>query len=534
MSKYERIGSETDLEAMPVNSESSSPFAEELKQERDRLRLLLDVNNAVVSILDLRELFRAVSNSVRQVVPHDYACLSLYDSETRRVRIHALEFPASKGVLHEGLSFPVEDSPAARWLSSRKPVFLNGQELRDFRSEFADRIRVEGHKSVCCLPLFSHDRPLGNLVLASLNEDTFPQKDAELLQHIANQIALAVENAVAFGRVVDLANKLTEEKLYLQEEIRAEHDFEEIIGESSALRAVLQQVKTAAPTDATVLIHGETGTGKELIARAIHNLSVRRDRPLVKINCAAIPTGLLESGLFGHEKGAFTGAISRRIGRFELAHGGTLFLDEIGDIPLELQPKLLRVLQEQEFERLGSTRTLQVDVRVIAATNSDLAQMVASKQFRSDLYYRLRVFPIIIPPLRDRREDIPRLVRYFAQKYSQRMKKIISSVPGKSMRTLTQYDWPGNIRELENLIERAVILSSGSELSVPLSELTPPPAGQPSTNSLEAAERRQIVEALRQSNWVVGGPTGAAARLGLKRTTLVYKMQKLGIHRCPQ
>ena len=373
-------------------------------------------------------------------------------------------------------------------------------------------------------------------MVASLTDETFPEKDARLLQHVANQIAIAVENSLAFRQVVERANKLSEEKLYLQDEIRTEYNFEEIIGESLALKSILDQLQTVAPTDSTILIQGETGTGKELIARAIHHLSARRERTLVKVNCAAIPTGLLESELFGHEKGAFTGAIAQRVGRFELAHRGTLFLDEVGDIPLELQPKLLRVLQEQEFERLGSARTTRVDVRLVAATNVDLMQRVAEGQFRSDLYYRLNVFPLTIPPLRERREDIPLLVRYFAQKYARRMKKPIDSIPVKSMAALSEYDWPGNIRELENYIERAVILSRGSELQIAMSNLKARanlPSVTPANGmaTLESAEREHIVRALGETKWVIGGPTGAASRLGMKRTTLQSRMRKLGITR---
>jgi formate hydrogenlyase transcriptional activator len=357
-----------------------------------------------------------------------------------------------------------------------------------------------------------------------------------LLQHVANQIAIGVENALAYRQVVDRANQLREEKLYLQDEIRTDYNFEEIIGESTGLKRVLEQVQIAAPTDSTILIQGETGTGKELIARAIHNLSARRDHTLVKVNCAAIPMGLLESELFGHEKGAFTGAIAQRIGRFELAHRGTIFLDEVGDIPLELQPKLLRVLQEQEFERLGSARTIRVDVRLVAATNADLAQKVAQNHFRRDLYYRLNVFPLTVPPLRERREDIPLLVRYFAQKYARRMKKPIDTIPAKAMRALTEYHWPGNVRELENFIERAVILSPGIELHLPLSELRQRTqsvlaAMSAGSSTLEHAEREHIVRALTETEWVIGGPAGAAARLGMKRTTLQSRMRKLGITR---
>jgi formate hydrogenlyase transcriptional activator len=496
--------------------------------------LLLEVNNTVVSALDLRELLNAVSASLRPLMPHDYASISLYDPETRRLQIHALDFPVSKGLIGEGLWVPIKDAAHGRALNSRQPVFMARNDVAQLDSDIARRFLAEGLRSMCILPLISRGRPLGTLAVASLHEEIFPKKDAELLQHVANQIAIAVENSLAFGQVVERANKLTEEKVYLQDEIRTEHDFEQIIAESAALKHILRQVQTVAPTDSTVLILGETGTGKELIARAIHSLSARRERALVKVNCAAIPTGLPESELFGHEKGAFTGAIAQRVGRFELAHKGTLFLDEVGDIPLELQPKLLRVLQEQEFERLGSTRTLRVDVRLVAATNSHLANKVDEKQFRSDLYYRLNVFPVLIPPLRERREDIPLLVRYFAQKYAQRMKKPINTIPATAMAALTKYQWPGNVRELENFIERAVILSRGPELTVPLSEFkqqtTAASADSPgSVATLEKANREHILRVLGETNWVIGGPTGAAARLGIKRTTLQSRIKKLGI-----
>jgi formate hydrogenlyase transcriptional activator len=519
-----------------LNFEQVQSVQLQLTEERDRLRLLLEVNNTIVSVLDLHQLLNAVSGSLRRLVPHEYASLSLYDRETHRLQIHALDFPVSKGLLQEGLSVGVDESPTGRALMTRQPVFINRDSIKEFGSDIARRILDEGLKSACCLPLISHDRPLGTLVVASLEEDNFPAKDAELLQHVANQIAIAVENSLAYHEEVKRANQLSEEKLYLQDEIRSEYNFEEIIGESAGLKNILGQLQTVAPTDSTILILGETGTGKELIARAIHHLSTRRERTLVKVNCAAIPTGLLESELFGHEKGAFTGAIAQRVGRFELAHRGTLFLDEVGDIPLELQPKLLRVLQEQEFERLGSPRTIKVDVRLVAATNVDLARKAADHQFRMDLYYRLNVFPIVIPPLRERREDIPLLVRYFAQKYARRMKKPIDTVPVKAMAALTEYHWPGNVRELENFIERAVILSRGAELQLPLAELKqrtkiPVAASSNGLATLEHAEREHIVRALGESRWVIGGPSGAAARLGMKRTTLQSRMRKLGIDR---
>ncbi|HKV41171.1 MAG TPA: sigma 54-interacting transcriptional regulator, partial [Blastocatellia bacterium] len=355
-----------------------------------------------------------------------------------------------------------------------------------------------------------------------------------LLSETAKQVAIAVENALAFQEIKSLKDKIKEEKLYLEEEIRSEYDFEEIIGSSDALKRVLQDVQTVAATDSTVLIYGETGTGKELIARAIHELSPRRDHTMVKVNCGAIPTGLLESEMFGHEKGAFTGAIERRIGRFETAHQGTIFLDEVEDIPLELQPKLLRVLQESEFERLGSSRTIRADVRVVAATNVDLDTMVSEKRFRNDLYYRLNVVPIVLPPLRARPDDIPLLVHFFVQKFAKRMKKPIERIPMETMTALAGYHWPGNIRELQNLIERAVTLSRGRVLDIPLADLKQP---APEANdyadgsTLEAVEREHILRVLRDSNWVIGGPAGAAARLGLPRTSLNNRIRKLGINR---
>jgi formate hydrogenlyase transcriptional activator len=372
--------------------------------------------------------------------------------------------------------------------------------------------------------------------------DPFSAQDISFLKQVAGPVAIAIENAMAYGRIAELTDKLAREKVYLEDEIRSELNFEEIIGKSETLRAVLQQVETVAPTDSTVLICGETGTGKELIARAIHDLSSRAKNAFVKLNCAAIPTGLLESEMFGHERGAFTGAIAQRIGRFELANRGTVFLDEIGEIPLELQPKLLRVLQEREFERLGSSRTLKSDARLIAATNRDLAEMVADHEFRADLFYRLNVFPIQLPPLRDRRQDIPLLVRHFARQFARRMNRAIDTIPSETMSVLVAYHWPGNIRELQNLVERAVILSTGPVLNVPLRDLQSQPQAAVPANStangrprkietLEDVERRHVLETLDATDWVVGGPKGAAVMLGLKRSTLQVRMEKLGIRR---
>ena len=515
-----------------LNYQSVQGYQQDLARERDRLRLLLEVNNAVVSRLDLRDVFAATTASLRRVMPHELASLYLYDPDNEVFRRHALDSPSGKGLLKEGLVGPIDSTPAGPAFRTGKPVLFDEDDLKRLQSDIARLLLAEGVKSGCCVPLKSHNRLLGTLNIASLRPGAFSQDDVDLLIQVANQIAIAVENALAFHEIEDLKNKLAEEKLYLEDEIRTEYNFEEIIGESAALKRILKQVETVAPTDSTVLIQGETGTGKELIARAIHNLSKRRERTFVKMNCAAIPTGLLESELFGHERGAFTGAIAQKVGRFELAHQGTLFLDEVGDVPLELQSKLLRVLQEQEFERLGSNRTIRVDVRLVAATNRDLAQMAADKQFRSDLYYRLNVFPIVAPPLRERPEDIPLLVRYFAQKYARRMNKRIETIPAETMTAFAKYHWPGNIRELENLIERSVILSQGPDLHVPFGELKTQATTIPNgATTLEAAEREHILRVLRETNWVIGGSSGAAARLGMKRTTLQSKMRKLGISR---
>jgi len=425
----------------------------------------------------------------------------------------------------------LEGSPAGAAFTAGRPVRLERADLERLSADIARLLLAEGIQSMCCVPLTVHDRRLGTLNVGRFAGEPFTAEDADLLAAVANQVAFSVENALAFQEIAELKDRLAAEKVYLEDELRTDYNFEEIIGDSPALKRVLHQVETVAPTDSAVLILGETGTGKELIARAIHDLSGRRERTFVKINCAAIPTGLLESELFGHERGAFTGAIAQRIGRFELADRGTLFLDEVGDIPLELQPKLLRVLQEQEFERLGSTRTKRVDVRVVAATNRNLEEMVAAGTFRNDLYYRLNVFPITVPALRERAEDIPALVRYFVQKFARRMKKRIETIPADAMAALCRYAWPGNVRELENAIERAVILTSGLALRVPASEFPTrvvPPSGD---GTLEATEREAVVRTLRETNWVLGGPHGAAARLGLKRTTLQSRMRKLGIRR---
>jgi len=518
-----------------LNYEQAQSSQAQLARERDRQLLLLEVNNVVVSHLDLDDLFTAVSACLRRVIQHDGSSLLLCDEETGEWRIRVLNFSTNESFLERGRAESVTWSPSSVAIDTGKPaVFLeNDLKEKSAISEIAQRLLANGVKSYCSVPLISHNRTLGALNVGRRRDDGFSTEDVELLGQVAQQIALAVENAVAYKQIAQLRDKLTEEKLYLEEEIQTEYNFGEIVGGSPALKLVLKEVQTVAATDSTVLILGETGSGKELVARALHNLSNRRERTFVKINCAAIPTGLLESELFGHEKGAFTGAIATKIGRFELADRGTLFLDEVGEIPLELQVKLLRVLQEQEFERLGSTRIIRVDVRILAATNRDLGQMVEEQKFRSDLYYRLKVFPITVPPLRERPEDIPILVRHFAQKFAQRMKKRIETIPSDAMKALQAYHWPGNVRELENFIERAVILTQGPDLFVSLSELKRTPShttnSQPTT--LEQAEREHILKALRESKWTISGPAGAATKLGMKRTTLQSKMQKLNISR---
>lgn len=496
--------------------------------------LLLETTNALLSNLDIRKLLFAITATIRRAAPHDYASLALYDLETRKLRLHLLKSPPGLDFSAEETFVSLEGTPAGLCFSSREPVVVDRLDDSRFTTRAIQHLVEAGIKSGCWLPLIHRGRAIGTLGIGSTEAGFYAQMDLRFLSQIANQIALAVDNVTAFEQITALTDRLLQEKQYLEDELRTAYNFEEIIGESPALKSVLRQVETVSPMDTTVLILGETGTGKELIARAIHNLSSRRERSFVKLNCAAIPSGLLESELFGHEKGAFTGAISQKVGRLELAHRGTLFLDEVGDIPLELQPKLLRALQEKEFERLGSTRTISVDVRLIAATNRDLAQMVKDRQFRSDLYYRLRVFPIHLAALRDRASDIPILVHHFVENHARRMNKRIETIPPEVMQILEHWSWPGNIRELENFIERAVILSPGSVLSPPLAELAmPAETGQPANqlSTLEVAEREHILRALRDAQGVIAGPRGAAERLGLKRTTLNAKMRKLGITR---
>ncbi|HKE09224.1 MAG TPA: sigma 54-interacting transcriptional regulator [Candidatus Acidoferrum sp.] len=546
-----------------LNFEAAEAYQKQLARERDRLQVLLDINNLLVSTRDPAAVFKGIVSSLKPVIQHDYTSLALLDTASGLLKIHALDLPGNAPLGKIEITVPLEGSPSGVCFASSQVLITRGKQIDKFQLEVMRYFRDQGVQAICCVPLMTQGRTFGTINLASRKPDAFTSADVELIQQVAAQVAIALENALAFKEIDALKDKLAVEKLYLEEEIRSEFNFEEIIGESPALRRMLAQVELAAPAGTTVLIQGETGTGKEIIARAIHNLSPRRERTFVKVNCAAIPAGLLESELFGHERGAFTGALTQKIGRFEFADRGTLFLDEIGDLPLELQPKLLRVLQEQEFERLGGNRTQRVDVRMVAATNADLAQLVAERKFRSDLYYRLNVFPIFVPPLRERREDVPLLVRYFVQTFSRRQNKTVEYVPADVMDALVNYSWPGNIRELENLIERAVLLSDGKELRVPLGELkasvvpaplsanpdlslslaglplipgagsAPPslPVAAAPIATLEDAERQHILRALRQTQWRVAGPRGAANLLGIKRTTLQARIRKLGIKR---
>jgi formate hydrogenlyase transcriptional activator len=524
-----------------LHFDAAQASEQKLRKKNERVGLLLELTNHVVSNLNFRDLLRAVVASTRRVMGCDGAGITLPDGDNTHLRIYALDFPSFKDESRQEESLvPIDEDVSGAVFRTGKLWCGSVQEAR--RLGMKDTAQVEVG-TVCILPLVSRGRVLGIFGVVKYQNNAFAG-DIEFLTQIANQVAIAVENALAFGEIRELKDKLAQEKLYLEDEIRSEMNFAQMVGNSASLRKVLKLVETVAPTDSTVLIYGETGTGKELIARAIHDLSPRRSKPFVKLNCAAIPTGLLESELFGHEKGAFTGAIAQRIGRFEVANGGTIFLDEIGEVPLELQTKLLRVLQEREFERLGSSRTLRTDARLIAATNRDLDAMVSEQKFRSDLFFRLNVFPVHVPPLREREGDIPLLVKHFAQQFSRRMNRVIDTIPSATMDALCRYHWPGNIRELQNVIERAVIVSTGPALNIDVGDLkfskTDPLAEKPATsksangalhNVLEETERQQILKALNQCNWVVAGSNGAATHLGMKRSTLQQRIRKLGIVR---
>jgi len=505
-------------------------------RERDRLRALFDITNALVSKLSPDELFPAISEQLSNVVGHDHAVLTLRNEETKTLDVYALHSTDPQLLNSVKGPFNPVGMPAEEVLASSKPVVAYASDIERYPNPNFRQFVTLGLKSICSVPLILRDRIRGTLALSRLtSDDAWTPDDVEFLAQVANQIAIAVENSLSYRELAEMKERLATEKLYLEDEIRLDHNIGNMIGEGPAFRSILKGVQIVAPTDSTVLILGETGTGKELVARAIHELSSRSKASFVKVNCAAIPSSLLESELFGHEKGSFTGAIAQKIGRFELAHRGTLFLDEIGEMPLELQPKLLRAIQDQEFERVGGNRTIRTDVRFVSATNRNLKAMVDDNDFRGDLYYRLHVFPLNVPPLRERREDIPLLTRYFVQKHAQRMGRKIEMIPTSALDELTQYDWPGNIRELQNVLERSVILTNGSTLRLAMPEFMEKaaPASLHARNSeaSQSAEREQIIKALKDAKGQVGGPNGAAARLGLKRTTLQARMQKYNIAR---
>ena len=522
------------VSATPALADEHEALLRAARDAADRLRLILDISNTITAKLDLQDLLHAVAATLRKALQCDGAAITVADAQAGYMRFHAVDFPGSVGVARTGSLMPIEGTLLGELFRTGKPVLhppSNGIGAYEV-------VSPEGIRFACAVPLFCRDKTLGTLSVGRREPPSFTERDLELLIQLSTQVAIALDNSIAWGQVNDLKNQLAREKVYLEDEIRSELQFDEIIGKTKALGDILQQVAVVAPTDSTVLILGETGSGKEAVARAIHNVSVRKAQAFVKLNCAALPTGLMESELFGHEKGAFTGASAQRIGRFELANGGSVFLDEIGEIPLEVQPKLLRVLQEREFERLGGSKTFRTDARLIAATNRDLESMVREQKFRSDLYYRLNVFPIRVPPLRERPDDIPLLARHFVEQFGRRMGKTIETIPSEAMDALVRYHWPGNVRELQNVIERAVILTPGSVLNVAVGELADrsaasPVAGPPTRRDiqsvLEETERQHILQALEASNWIIAGPAGAAARLGMKRSTLQARMQKLGV-----
>ena len=512
--------------------DTAEVYRREAEKERDRLKLLLETNNHIVAKLEADELFRAVAGSMRKHFGNDATTFWLINKQTGCLERRFIDFPTGKGFLAKVSVAIPSKLESDRWRLGTAQ-FYAPHEMPDLPPEIREAIEAESLLSRVSVPLVGANGPLGLMNLSSRRADAFSQADSDLLSQIGTQVSLVLDNALAYARLRASRDDLEEQRLYLESEISSEFNFEDIVGNSSAIKRVFEQVSIVAPTDSTVLLHGETGTGKELVARAIHNLSSRRDRTFVRMNCAAIPSGLLESELFGHEKGAFTGALIQKRGRLELADHGSLFLDEIGDISMELQPKLLRAVQEQEFERLGSTRTIHVETRIIAATHRDLTAMIRESKFREDLFYRLNVFPIEIPPLRERREDIPLLVHYFVSKLSRQMGKKIRSVPKQAMQVLANASWPGNVRELQNFIERAVILTQGSELYMPVAELKSA-VQAPIAHSVLAfhdSERRAIIDALKATSGKLAGAGGAAERLGLKRTTLQNKMRRLNVSR---
>jgi formate hydrogenlyase transcriptional activator len=526
----------------------SEPAARQPPGEAERYRTLLEINNALIANLTREALFRAIAAALRPVVPFDRTAVFLHDPRRDVLRLFVLESALPSAYFVVGLEISPTESHVGLVFQQRRP-FVRRDLERERQYPAEEQAFADGVRSFAIVPLVARGRCTGTLAVGSTRVAQYSDTDVAFLQEVAGQIALAIENMTAYEEIADLKARLEHENAYLQEEIHREHDFAQMVGSSEALLAVLRRVERVAPTDSTVLITGETGTGKELIARAIHHQSARRTRPLVKVNCTAISAGLVESEFFGHVKGAFTGALERRMGRFQLADGGTIFLDEVGELPPETQVKLLRVLQEHEFEPVGSNQTVPVDVRVIAATNRDLQAAAAAGRFRADLFYRLNVFPVEMPPLRQRRSDIPQLAMFFLAQYGRRFGKPVETVAPDTMDRLVGYGWPGNVRELQNVIERAVVLATGPVLEIEDDLLRPAPAGDAAAGSpptalapagtdsvglaetLEEVERTQIAAALERSGGVVEGARGAAGLLKMHPNTLRSRMEKLGIRR---
>ena len=498
------------------------------KNIEDKYRVLLDINNAIISDLNLEDLLLKLAAKLKEIFFYDISTITVYDPEKNKLIMTAFGKLIGANALAPGTELTLNGSHAGWVFKNKKPLIANDLSKKK-RFQFDKTLYKEGVRSYVVVPLTAMDSTIGTLHLGSMSPGTFKNVDKEFLSLISKQIALAINNANSLKEIEDLKEKIEGENVYLQEEIKLEHNFEEIVGQSSKLRSVFKQIELVAKTDSTVLIRGETGTGKELIARAIHNLSKRKDRALIKVNCPAIPSGLIESELFGHEKGAFTTALTEKVGKFELADCGTIFLDELGDLPLDAQAKLLRVIQEREFERVGGNKSIKVDVRIIAATNRSLEEAVSEGKFRSDLFFRLNVFPINIPPLRERKEDILLLAKYFIQKYMNKLGKNLKSVSGSTLKVLADYRWPGNIRELENIIERAVILSTNEKLNIPKNLFGINISLAESYQKLDDIERSHIIQILNETSWQINGEKGAAKILGINPNTLRSRMEKLGI-----
>ncbi|MDU4314078.1 MAG: formate hydrogenlyase transcriptional activator FlhA [Klebsiella michiganensis] len=538
--EYQRLHTFTQIVAVvteQIQSRVSNNVDYDLLcHERDNFRILVAITNAVLSRLDIDELVSEVAKEIHRYFRIDAISVVLRSNRKGKLNIYSTHYLDASHPVHDQSEVDEAGTLTERVFKSKEMLLLNLHEHDPLAPYEKMLFEMWDNKiqTLCLLPLMSGNTLLGVLKLAQCDEKVFTTTNLKLLRQIAERVSIAIDNALAYREIQRLKERLVDENLALTEQLNnVESEFGEIIGRSEAMNSVLKQVEMVAHSDSTVLILGETGTGKELIARAIHNLSGRNSRRMVKMNCAAMPAGLLESDLFGHERGAFTGASAQRIGRFELADKSSLFLDEVGDMPVELQPKLLRVLQEQEFERLGSNKLIHTDVRLIAATNRDLKQMVADREFRSDLYYRLNVFPIHLPPLRERPDDIPLLVKAFTFKIARRLGRNIDSIPAETLRLLSRMEWPGNVRELENVIERAVLLTRGSvlQLSLPEMSIEPQPLAAEVLPEEGEDEYQLIVRVLKESNGVVAGPKGAAQRLGLKRTTLLSRMKRLGIHK---